>query len=49
MVSQIAPENTKLTSYDIQKDIVCVAAIETRNAIVNNLRDEYFAILVDES
>ena len=27
----------------------CVTARETRNAIVNNIGNEYFAILVDES
>ena len=49
VVLQNAPENQKMTSPDIQKDIVCAAATETRNAIVNDIKNEYFAILVDES
>jgi len=44
-----APENQKLTSPNIQKDIVCCAATETRKAIINDIGDEYFTILVDES
>ena len=49
MVLQNAPDNHKLASADIQKDTVCAVAIETRNVIVNDLEDEYFVILVDES
>ena len=49
VVLENAPENQKLTSPDIQKDIVCCAATETRKAIINDIGDEYFAILVDES
>ncbi|KAL3825507.1 hypothetical protein ACJIZ3_021536 [Penstemon smallii] len=37
--------NLKLTSPDIQKDIVNAAATETSNAIINDLGDDYFAIL----
>ena len=49
MVLQITTDSQKLTSHDIQRDIVCAGAIKTRNAIVNNLGDEYFAILLDVS
>ncbi|KAL3825522.1 hypothetical protein ACJIZ3_021551 [Penstemon smallii] len=42
-------KNLKLTSPDIQKDIVNVAATETSNIIINDIGDDYFAILVDES
>ncbi|PIN06808.1 hypothetical protein CDL12_20633 [Handroanthus impetiginosus] len=42
-------KNLKLTSPDIQKDIVNVAAYETRNSIIQDLGDDYLAILVDES
>ena len=49
MALKNAPDNQKQTSLDIQKNIVCVAATETRNAIVNDLGDEYFNILVDKS
>ena len=38
----------RLISPDIQKDIVCIATTETRNAIVNDLGSEY-CHLVDES
>ncbi|KAJ9545408.1 hypothetical protein OSB04_025115 [Centaurea solstitialis] len=44
-----APENHKLTSSDIQKDIVNTAAIETTKLIVNDLGDDFFSVLVDES
>ena len=49
MILQNTSDNQKLTSPNIQKDIVCAAVIETRNAIVNDLGDGYFVILVDES
>ncbi|XP_052171575.1 uncharacterized protein LOC127787555 [Diospyros lotus] len=42
-------ENLKLTSPDIQKDIVSAAAFETINVIINEIGDELFSILVDES
>ncbi|XP_052208840.1 uncharacterized protein LOC127812456 [Diospyros lotus] len=44
-----APENLKLTSPDIQKDIISVAAFETINIIINEIGDGLFSILVDES
>ena len=44
-----APQNLKLVSSTIQKDIVKACAIETVKAIIEDLGDEYFAILVDES
>ncbi|KAL6523426.1 hypothetical protein OROGR_017029 [Orobanche gracilis] len=49
VVLKNAPENNQLTSPDIQKDIVHVAALETTYAIVNELGVNLFAILVDES
>ncbi|PIN11338.1 hypothetical protein CDL12_16064 [Handroanthus impetiginosus] len=48
-VLQSAPKNLKLTHSDIQKDIVNAAAKETINAIISDLGDELFAILLDES
>ncbi|GFZ05583.1 General transcription factor 2-related zinc finger protein [Actinidia rufa] len=42
-------ENLKLVSPAIQKDIVNVAAIEILNVIINDIGDECFSILVDES
>ncbi|KAJ9558445.1 hypothetical protein OSB04_013059 [Centaurea solstitialis] len=44
-----APSNLKLTSPDIQKDIVNVVATETTKLIVSDLGDDYFAVLIDES
>lgn len=44
-----APENLKLTSPDIQKDICNAIAVETTNAIIIELGDGLFSILLDES
>lgn len=49
MALKNAPGNYKLTSPDIQKDMVHVCAIEISNAIVFELGDSCFPILVDES
>ncbi|XP_057452471.1 uncharacterized protein LOC130744300 [Lotus japonicus] len=44
-----APKNLKLIAPSIQKDIVRAAANETTRAILDDLGDNLFAILVDES
>jgi len=44
-----APKNLKLTSTDIQKDIVSVVAFKTINVIINEIGDMLFSFLVDES
>ncbi|CAL2255707.1 unnamed protein product [Prunus armeniaca] len=44
-----APENMKLTSPDIQKDISSAISTEIINAIIRDIGDSLFAILVDES
>lgn len=44
-----APENLKLTSPKIQKDICNTVAIETTNAIMKELGDDFFSILLDDS
>ena len=49
VVLKNAPENLKLTAPDIPKDIVRLAAIETTNVIINELRKALFSILIDES
>ena len=49
VVLQNTPKNNKLCHPDIQKDIVNAAASETTNAIIKDLDNEYFSILVDES
>ncbi|XP_029150698.1 uncharacterized protein [Arachis hypogaea] len=46
---KIARGNLKLRAFSIQKDIVRAAASETTKAIVNDLGDELFAVLVDEA
>ncbi|XP_028109289.1 uncharacterized protein LOC114307990 [Camellia sinensis] len=43
------PQNLKLTSLDIQKDFVNVAAFETINVIIKDFGDALFYILVDEA
>ncbi|XP_042396640.1 zinc finger MYM-type protein 1-like [Zingiber officinale] len=44
-----APKNCKLTSLDIQKDIVRACATETINVIIKDIGNSLFSILVDES
>ena len=44
-----APENLKLTSPDIQKDIINVIVVEILNEIIRDIGDRCFSILVDES
>jgi len=49
VVLENAPKNDKLTSPSIQMEIVDVVAAETTKAIIDNLGDQLFAILIDES
>ncbi|KAL4611456.1 hypothetical protein ACB092_08G124600 [Castanea dentata] len=44
-----APENHQMTSPNIQKEIANAAAVETINAIIKDIGDSLFAIIVDES
>uniref|UniRef100_A0A2N9IB86 TTF-type domain-containing protein n=1 Tax=Fagus sylvatica TaxID=28930 RepID=A0A2N9IB86_FAGSY len=44
-----APENNMMISPAIQKDIVSAAAVETSNAIIMELGDAFFSVLIDES
>ncbi|CAN6691240.1 unnamed protein product [Malus baccata var. baccata] len=44
-----APENHKLTSPDIQKDILNACATETIKAIIKDIGTSLFSILIDES
>ena len=48
-VLQTASKNCKLTHSDIQKDILNVIARETSKAIIKDLDNGFFSILVDES
>ncbi|KAH7576410.1 hypothetical protein JRO89_XS01G0056700 [Xanthoceras sorbifolium] len=44
-----APENMKLTSPNIQKDIICACLVETTNVIINEMGDALFSVSIDES
>jgi len=44
-----APKHNKLTSPDIQKDIIQAATEEITNVIIKYLGDSLFSILIDES
>ncbi|XP_058192126.1 uncharacterized protein LOC131309524 [Rhododendron vialii] len=44
-----APQNLKLIASDIQKDIISAAAFDTMKAIVKDLGDSLFSVLVDEA
>ena len=46
---QKAPKNCKLTHPDIQNDIVNAIAHETSKAIIKDLDNGFFSILVNES
>jgi hypothetical protein len=48
-VIQNASKNNKLTHPNIQKDIVNAAACETTNAIIKDIDNGFFSVLVDES
>jgi hypothetical protein len=49
VVLKNAPKNCKLTSPQIQKEIISCCAKETTKLIIEDLGDDYFAILADES
>uniref|UniRef100_A0A803Q5F8 TTF-type domain-containing protein n=1 Tax=Cannabis sativa TaxID=3483 RepID=A0A803Q5F8_CANSA len=49
VVLKNAPENLRLTSPKIQKDIVNACAVETISVIIKDMEDVIFSILVDES
>ncbi|KAL6520368.1 hypothetical protein OROMI_032548 [Orobanche minor] len=49
VVNENAPINHQLTSPYIQKDIVSACASETTKAIVANIGDHFFALLIDEA
>jgi hypothetical protein len=49
VVLENAPQNHQKIAPSIQKEIVNVASLETTKVILSYLRDELFAILVDES
>ena len=48
-VLQKTPKNCKLTHHDIQKDTVNAIACKTSKAIIKDLDNGFFSILVDKS
>ncbi|KAJ9170154.1 hypothetical protein P3X46_018282 [Hevea brasiliensis] len=48
VVLKSAPDNLRLISPDIQKDIINAVATETTQAIIIDLGDDLFSILLDE-
>ena len=48
-VLQKTPKNCKLTHHDIQKDTVNAIACKTSKAIIKDLDNRFFLILVNES
>lgn len=49
LLEKRAQENLKLITHEIQKDIINACGNEITNAIINDLCDDLFAILVAES
>uniref|UniRef100_A0A8I6X9A7 TTF-type domain-containing protein n=1 Tax=Hordeum vulgare subsp. vulgare TaxID=112509 RepID=A0A8I6X9A7_HORVV len=49
VVLENAPKNCKMTSHDIQLELINCCAKETTSLIMKDLGEEYFAILADES
>ena len=49
VVLKNAPKNNKLTSPRIQKELINCCAKETTKRIIDDLGDDYFTILADES
>ena len=49
VVLKNAPKNNKLISPRIQKELINCCAKETTKRIIDDLGDDYFAILADES
>ncbi|XP_026403877.1 zinc finger MYM-type protein 1-like [Papaver somniferum] len=48
-IMENAPKNLKLTSPDVQKDITSAFSFEIIAAIIRDIGDSFFSILVDES
>ena len=48
-MSNNAPKNLKVTTHDIQKEIMNAATTETINTITHDLGDDFFSILVNKS
>ncbi|XP_039135778.1 uncharacterized protein LOC120273212 [Dioscorea cayenensis subsp. rotundata] len=49
VINENAPGNNQMTSPQIQKELVRACAEETTRAIINEIGDSYFSILLDKS
>ena len=49
LLEKNAPSNLKITSSDIQHDIINASAVETVNCIIDDLGNNLFSISIDES
>lgn len=49
VVLKNAPKTSQMTSHMIQKDLINSCAKETTRLVIDDLGDDYFAILADES
>lgn len=49
VVNENAPRNNQMTSPKIQKELTSACAVETTLAIINDIGDKIFSIMVDES
>ncbi|KAH7666078.1 Ribonuclease H-like protein [Dioscorea alata] len=49
VINENAPRNNQMTSPQIQKELVKACAEETTRAIINEIGDSHFSILLDES
>ncbi|XP_066333690.1 uncharacterized protein [Miscanthus floridulus] len=49
VTGQNAPKNCQMTAHSIQTNIINCCAKETSKLIIEDLRDDYFSILADES
>ncbi|CAM8920402.1 unnamed protein product [Rhodiola kirilowii] len=49
VMNENAPGNNKLICHSVQKDIIEACGSETRKAIISDIGDKFFSLLVDEA
>ena len=49
VIEDNAPANHQLTSPQIQKEIISACASQTTKAIINDIKEKYFSLLIDEA
>lgn len=49
VVNENTPRNNQMTSLKIQKELTSACAVETTLAIINDIGDNIFSIMIDES